>query len=347
MWIALAIISIPIENDHTRFKGKKAKIKTTLIIVIIYNILYFLLGIPLGYQRNPLSMKFFSIIKNLIYIVGLIALQDYVRSKVINNVRKKINYVIFTIVFVLIRLDYSEGIAVFTSGEKIFEYVCSTIIPEIAKGCVCSYLAFTGGTLLVYAYSIPMALIQVLLPIFPNLDWFLTSVFDILISLIVFLYNNYEHTIKTNRLTRKERKKISPVKTIPSLIILIMAVSFIAGFLPAKPIAIMSNSMVPTFSRGATVISVKIKDTSKLQVGDILHYQSENGEIIHRIVDIKENEDGELIFQTKGDNNGSPDTKWVEKEQIIGKVKVYIPYLGYPSVWFGEKLLGKKSSITI
>ena len=166
-------------------------------------------------------------------------------------------------------------------------------------------------------------------------------------NFVVFLYNNYAHTIKTNRLTRKERKKISPVKTIPSLIILIMAVSFIAGFLPAKPIAIMSNSMVPTFSRGATVISVEIKDTSKLQIGDILYYQSENGEIIHRIVDIKENEDGKLIFQTKGDNNSSPDTKWVEKEQIIGKVKVYIPYLGYPSVWFSEKILGKKSSITI
>ena len=42
IWIALAIIAIPIENDHTRFKGKKEKIKTTLIIVIIYYILYFL-----------------------------------------------------------------------------------------------------------------------------------------------------------------------------------------------------------------------------------------------------------------------------------------------------------------
>ncbi len=347
LWIALAIISIPIENDHTRFKGKKEKIKTTLIIVIIYNMLYFLLGIPLGYARNPLSMKFFSIIKNLIFIVGVIALQDYVRSKVINNVRRKINYVIFTIIFVLMRLDYSEGIAVFASGEKIFEYICSVIIPEIAKGCVCSYLAFTGGTLLVYAYSIPMALIKVLLPIFPNLDWFLTSVFDILISVIIFLYNNYEHTVKTNRLTRKERKKMSPIKLIPSMAILLIAVSFIAGFLPAKPIAVMSNSMVPTFSRGAAVISVKVKDPSKLQVGDILHYRSENGDIIHRIINKKEDENGEIVFQTKGDNNGSPDSKLVEKEQILGKVKIYIPYLGYPSVWFGEKILGRKSSITI
>ena len=347
LWVALAIISIQIENDHTRFKGKKEKIKTTLIIVIVYNILYFLLGIPMGYKRSPLSMKFFSIIKNLIFIVGVIALQDYVRSKVINNVRKKANYVLFTIIFVLMRLDYSEGFAVFSSGEKIFEYISSIVIPEIAKGCVCSYLAYTGGVLLVYAYSIPMALLQVLLPIFPDLDWFLKSVFDILISLIIFLYNNYEHTIKTKRLTRKQRKKMSPLKTIPSIAVILIVVSFIAGFLPAKPVAIMSYSMVPTFSRGAVVISVKVKDKNKLKEGDILHYRSENGDVIHRIIDIKKDDNGKLIFKTQGDNNGAPDSKWVEEEQIQGKIKLYIPYLGYPSVWFGEKILGKKSFITI
>lgn len=349
LWIVLAIIAIPIENDHTRFKGKKEKIKTTLIIVIIYNILYFLLGLVFGYTKSPLSKNFFTIIKNLIFIVGVIALQDYVRTKLINNERKKINYFIFTLIFIILRLDFSEGIEVLSSGEKIFEYVSSVIIPEIAKGCVCSYLAIAGGTFLVYAYSIPMALIEVLLPIFPDLDWFLLSVFDVLISLILFLYNNYEHTIKTSRLTRKEKKKINPVKNIPSIIILLFVVSFIAGLLPAKPIAIMSYSMVPTFSRGAVVISINIKqdDLHKLKKGDILHYKAKNGDVIHRIIDIKENEEGKLIFQTQGDNNNAPDDNWVEPDQVLGYVKWYIPYLGYPSVWFGEKVLGKKSFISI
>lgn len=348
VWIVLTIIAIPIENDHTRFKGKNEKIKTTLIIVIIYYILYFLLGLIFGYKRSPYSRSFFMILKNIFYVVGLIAMQDFVRSKVINNERKKINYVIFTIIFIVIRLDYTEGWKVFSSGEKIFEYVSSVIIPEIAKGCVCTYLAITGGTFLVYAYSIPVALTQVLLPIFPDLNWFLTSVFDVLISLILFLYNNYEHTIKVNRLTRREKKKINPWRNIPSIAMLLITVVFIAGILPIKPIAIMSYSMVPTFSRGAVVISMKIKEENlnKLQIGDILHYRSENGEVIHRIIDKKE-EDGRVIFHTQGDNNNVPDTHWVEPEQVIGYVKIYIPYIGYPSVWFSEKILGKKSFITV
>lgn len=349
VWIVVAIIAIPIENDHTRFKGKKEKIKTTLIIVIIYYILYFASGLIFCYEKSPYSRKFFTMLKNLFYVVGLVAVQDYVRTKVINSERKKFNYIIFTIVFVLIRIDYSEGWEVFSSGEKIFEYISSVIIPEIAKGCVCSYLAISGGTLLVYAYSIPVALMQVLLPIFPALDWFLSSVFDVLISLIIFLYNNYEHTIKTNRITRKQKKKMNPIRNIPSIILLLITVSFIAGLLPAKPIAIMSHSMVPTFSRGAMVISVKINidDLHELQKGDILHYKAKNGEVIHRIIDIKEDENGKLIFQTQGDNNNAPDDNWVNEEQVIGTVKLYIPYIGYPSVWFSEKVLGKKSFISI
>lgn len=349
IWIALTIISVPIENDHTRFKGKKEKVKTTLIIVITYYILYFLLGLILGYKKSPYGRSIFIILKNLFFIVGMIGMQDYVRTKVMNNQRKKINYVLFTLVFVLLRLDYTEGLAVFSSGEKIFEYIASVIIPEIAKGCVCSYLAISGGTLLVYAYSIPVALFQVLSPIFPNLDWFLKSIFDILISLILFLYNNYEHTIKTTRMTRKEKKKMNPVKKIPGIAVLLLVVAFIAGFLPIKPVAIMSYSMVPTFSRGAVVISNKLnkKDLNKLKVGDILHYRAENGEVIHRIIDIKKDKDGKLLFQTQGDNNNVPDTNLVEEEQIIGKVSIYIPYVGYPSVWFSEKILGMKSFITV
>lgn len=348
IWIALTIISIPIENDHTRFKGKKEKVKTTLIIVIIYYILYFLIGLILGYKRSPYGREFFIVIKNLFFIVGLIAMQDYVRTKVMNNQRKKINYVLFTIIFVLLRLDYTEGFAVFSSGERVFEYIASVIIPEIAKGCVCSYLAITGGTWLVYAYTIPVALIKVLCPIYPDVGWFLKAVFDIMISVILFLYNNYEHIIKTTRVTRKEKKKINPIRKIPEIAAILLVVIFIAGFLPAKPVAIMSHSMDPTFSRGSVVLSVKVKEKNlhKLKVGDILHYRTDKGEVVHRIIEIK-NEDGKILFKTKGDNNNVEDSNLVKPEQVIGYVKVYVPFIGYPSVWFSEKILGMKNFITI
>ena len=45
IWIVLFILSVPVENEHSRFKGKNDKIKTTLIIIILYYIIYFSLGL--------------------------------------------------------------------------------------------------------------------------------------------------------------------------------------------------------------------------------------------------------------------------------------------------------------
>ncbi len=167
-----------------------------------------------------------------------------------------------------------------------------------------------------------------------------------LLALVLFIYINYEHTIKINRLTRKQKKNINPKKTVIYIGMVIFVVVFIAGLFPYKPVAVMSNSMVPDFYRGYVVICKKInsKDASNIKIGDILQYQLERNAIIHRVTNIEE-EDGKLYFTTKGDNNEFPDTKRVEENQVMGIVKFKIPYIGYPSVWFSEFLFKRKSNI--
>lgn len=346
VWIVLFIVSVPVENEHSRFKGKSDKIKTILIIVILYYIVYFLLGLIYGYQISPYSRSFGTIIKNIIFMLGTLLLQEYVRSKLVNSSNSIKNYIIATIVFVVINLDYSNFIANFENGETIFKFFAEKLIPEIAISILCTFLAKTGGYLLIYSYRVPIVLATVLLPIFPNIDWFFSSILDILLVLIIYIYINYEHIIKVNRLTRKEKKNINPKKTVIYIGVVIIFVMFIAGLFPYKPVAVMSNSMVPDFYRGYIVICKKIdsKDISNIKVGDILQYQLGKNAIIHRVINIEE-EDGKIYFTTKGDNNNSPDTKRVEENQVLGIVKFKIPYAGYPSVWFSEKLFKKKSIV--
>lgn len=168
----------------------------------------------------------------------------------------------------------------------------------------------------------------------------------VLVSLILFVFINYEHTIKINRLTRWQKKKINPKNSVFIIMIVIVFVVFVAGLLPYKPVAVMSNSMVPEFYRGYVVVTKKINkdDVQNIKVGDILEYQLDESVVIHRIINIEE-EKGNFIFTTQGDNNDSPDIKEVEQNQIIGIVKLKIPYVGYPSVWFSEFLFKKKSVI--
>lgn len=346
IWIVLFILSVPVENEHSRFKGKNDKIKTTLIIIILYYIIYFSLGLIFGYTSSPYSRTLGTVIKNIIFIVGTLLLQEYVRNKLVNSANNIKNYIFITIIFFIIGLDYSNFLANFENGETIFKFIAAKIIPGIATSIICTYLAKTGGHLLIYAYRMPVALLTVLLPIFPDVDWFFSAMLEVLVSLILFVFINYEHTIKVNRLTRWQKKKINPKNSVFVIVLVIFFVVFISGLLPYKPVAVMSNSMVPEFRRGYVVVVKKLNkdDIKNIKVGDILQYQLEESVVIHRIINIEENK-GNLIVTTQGDNNDTPDIKKVEQDQMLGIVKFKIPYVGYPSVWFSEFFFKRKAII--
>ena len=74
-------------------------------------------------------------------------------------------------------------------------------------------------------------------------------------------------------------------------------------------------------------------------VGDIIEYSIENKVIIHRVVNIIEGSGEQRTFITKGDSNNAPDANPVEESQVLGVAKNYIPYIGYTSVIFSEKIL--------
>src|SRR3989344_9253346 len=97
--------------------------------------------------------------------------------------------------------------------------------------------------------------------------------------------------------------------------------------------AITTKSMTPAISAGSLIVSVR-KDNYK--VGDIITYKEKNlstgldtGRALpHRIIDEK-NVDGNIFFITKGDGNEIPDPGQTSKDQILGKVMIILPNIGY------------------
>ncbi len=101
-------------------------------------------------------------------------------------------------------------------------------------------------------------------------------------------------------------------------------------------VAVESNSMVPTFSRGDILL---LQGTPPYQEGDIIVFSPSPGEtpIVHRIVEV--NPDG--TYQTKGDANSSqlPFEKMIAPEQVHGKVVLIVPYLGWIKIGISEYVL--------
>ena len=93
--------------------------------------------------------------------------------------------------------------------------------------------------------------------------------------------------------------------------------------------------MYPKIHKGDIVLITDI-DVKELKKGDIIRYRLDNYYVIHRIMMITEDKNGELEFVTKGDNNSRKDVQNKTKDDIIGIVRFRIPYIGYPSVEISE-----------
>lgn len=107
-----------------------------------------------------------------------------------------------------------------------------------------------------------------------------------------------------------------------------VALLLIASALPIpggiKVFIVQSGSMKPAIKTGSVAV---VKSVSEYKVGDIITfgpYSKTKAPTTHRLVEIK---DGNYI--TKGDANNAPDTRVIAKRDIIGKVLLDVPYLGY------------------
>lgn len=342
-WIFTAILSYLLAKDEPNIKSRNKYdiTQTIVIILILYCMIYFSLGLIFGYERSPYSHTLTAIFKNLWSFVILIGFQEYVRMQMVKLSPKKISYyAIITLLFIIVEIDFWNFGSNFSSNVDFFKYLSQTIIPLIVTNCLFTYLIIMAGNVPSTIYRCILILITLLLPIFPALNWLIKSMLEIILVIITALYVNYVDLQSSRIMNRRQLKKEKVTSYIPFVIVLIVLVCFIGGIFKYQPIAVLSNSMYPTFARGDAVVVEKLteKEFEKLKKGDILYYSKDGRLVIHRIINIEKNEKNKLEIITKGDNNNAEDSWIVTNEEIIGKVKFMVPYIGYPSVLVNELL---------
>lgn len=339
-YIITFIISILLSNaDHNqRIKAKVNKYQTMFILIISYLIIYVLLGLFLGYVKSIYSHSFLGIVKNIWNFIIPIIFIELIRNILVrNSSNSKIVFLIIALLFTLIDINLFNIISL-TSKAEIFKNIFSIILPAIAKNLSLTYISKTSGYTTNLIYLLPQKLTNIILPIFPDLDWYFISLLGILLPVFAFILIKYLDD-KIESLKPKSRlKKEKPIRTIILIIPLIIFCLFVAGFFKYKPTAIMSNSMHPIYDRGDVVIIEKVNEKSvkNLKKYDIIEYKLDNIIVAHRIIYVEKHNDGTRLYITKGDNNSVADKEKVTRAQINGIVKFKIPKVGYPSVWLND-----------
>ncbi|MEK6858035.1 MAG: hypothetical protein AABX39_05605 [Nanoarchaeota archaeon] len=75
-----------------------------------------------------------------------------------------------------------------------------------------------------------------------------------------------------------------------------------------------TNSMDPLFDVDANVLQIVPKNNADVHTGDIISYETSQGTIIHRVVEL--GYDGDWYAITKGDNNQQNDPEKVRFSQV-------------------------------
>lgn len=100
--------------------------------------------------------------------------------------------------------------------------------------------------------------------------------------------------------------------------------------------SVLTDSMTPNcqtrsggFSKGDLIV-VEAVAPSEIEVGDIVTYmpgRDSTSYLTHRVVDIRENINGQITFVTRGDSNHTDDSPF-QSEKLIGKKVLSIPRIG-------------------
>ena len=100
----------------------------------------------------------------------------------------------------------------------------------------------------------------------------------------------------------------------------------IPSFFGWKPFIVLSGSMETEIFPGDLAV-VKDMGTDNLKVNDVIAFKSGDIVITHRIVEIK-NDEGQVKYITKGDNNNTEDVGFVLPKDVEGVYQFKISGLG-------------------
>lgn len=93
---------------------------------------------------------------------------------------------------------------------------------------------------------------------------------------------------------------------------------------------VLSGSMEPGIKTGSIIVVKPGGDMTRFKEGDVITFMDEDKRVItHRVTEVVNN-DGQILYRTKGDNNNAEDPNPVPSDNVLAEYTgITIPYVGY------------------
>ena len=329
-----------VKNDKISYaNSRNFTIMLTIIGLVYVGFLYFL-GLFVGYYHSTVQLTLWSIINYIIPYLIIIISSEIIRK---NILLREYKYSKFVIIIAMVMLDVVINTNIYNldTVNDYFTLISFVIISSIANNIFFNYSIkkFRNATAIII-YRIITTLYMYFIPITPDVYIFLESVFKLVLPYIIYVIVESFYGKKEEMVPTKQKRKDTIILII-SIIIIVLILMLVSCKFKYGALVVGSESMTGTINKGDIIIYEKYEDESQVNVGNIIVFNNDETKIIHRIID-KKTIGGKQIYHTQGDANQTRDEGYRMYEDIVGQVKIRIPYIGYFTLWINDLLGGEK-----
>lgn len=299
---------------------------------VIYLITFYLLGLYFGYYEASVKISFWSLYKYIIPLILIIISSEIVRHTflTLNNRSSK---VLTFISLVLIDLIIYTSVYDITRFEDFFAVVGFILFASISCNLLYNYISVRFGYKSIIIYKMLTILYVYIIPIIPDIYIFFRSFLRMVYPYIIYLVLEYTYSRSNFAVAYKDKRK-NVITTTVLGVILVTIVMLVSCKFKYGIIVIGSGSMTGTINKGDTII-YESYDEQLIKDGDVIIFNKNDIEIIHRVIEIR-NVNGEYRYFTKGDANEQKDEGYITRNNIVGVSKLKISYIGYPTIWIRD-----------
>ena len=326
---------------------RKERFNIDILLIIIISFLFYyaiinFIGFFSGFYLSNYSKRLVGILMNLVSGFIVIYSIETIREVLIKNNAYHQSIVWLTpIICFLLEIPTLVNFKIYSSRVDILNAFLTLLIPCLTKNIVLTYITYKSDKKNSMIYQILYKFPNYILPVFPNLGDFFDIIINTSLPIIILILITNISTVKFEKIknSRNLAKNQIVTKIITGIIIFLLAtmVYLTSNMFRFTSLAIGSKSMTGAINKGDIVIIDK--KAKNIKNNDILAFKEQGKIIVHRVVGTKEKNKVEY-YETKGDANKSKDGWLVSKNGIVGKVRLRVRWLGWPTIALSELLQG-------
>lgn len=328
--------------DRRKERLSKDVVLIVSIAVLLYWLVIYIVGYFSGFLINSYQRTFWGISKNLFFGFGLIIITELIRHMLLRRRTTKMKLIVLSVIALsMIEIATKFSIGQLDSNTQILKLFFSVVVPIFSKNVLLTYVTLKTGFVGSTIYRTLMELPLYVVPIIPNLGYYIENLIITILPLIILLiiykiYYSSDDKIASSRMYSK-LNKLSSIFYAFIIVVLLTVVILVSGIGRYIVYTIGSASMEKTINVGDVVVIDK-KDKEFVE-NDIIAFYHNDVILVHRIISIYEDDFG-IYYQTKGDNNDDADSWLVKEADVVGQYRMRIRWVGWPTVKLNEWLLG-------